>query len=157
MPGTELTRDVERVRRLATVLDSAIRVPGTRVRFGADALLGLVPGAGDAVGVALSAYPILIALRHGLPRTVVMRMLGNIGLDALVGTVPILGDLFDVGFKANVRNQLLIERFATVPVTTARRSRLAVWAAGAGIVVAVAALVALIIWLVSRGLSAITS
>lgn len=157
MPGTEISRDVERVRRLAQLLDSAIRIPGTRVRLGLDSLLGLIPGLGDAVGAGLSAYPVLIALRHRLPMPVLLRLLGNIGIDALIGVVPILGDVFDIGFKANIRNQRLIERYAGAPARTERRSRVAIWVAGAGLVVIVIAVVALAVWLVSTGLRAITT
>ena len=156
MPGTEISRDVQRVRRVAQLLDTAIRIPGTRVRLGLDSLLGLVPGLGDAVGAGLSAYPVLIALRHRLPMPVLLRLLGNIGIDALFGVVPVLGDVFDVAFKANIRNQRLIERYADAPVRTERRSRVAVWVAGAGIVAIVVGVAALAVWLVSAGLRVIT-
>lgn len=103
-------RLLEQVRRLTRVMDSNFRVPGLGWRFGLDPLLGLVPGAGDAVSVAVSAYLILQARKLGLPKHVLVRMLGNVGLDALVGLVPLLGDVFDFAFKANRRNLRLMER-----------------------------------------------
>jgi hypothetical protein len=151
-----LSRDLERARGLAQLLDSAIRIPVIGVRIGMDALLGLVPGGGDAVGALLGAYPIVLAVRHRLPHAVVVRLLGNIAVDAIFGSVPIIGDLFDIGFKSNLRNQRLIERYAAEPTRTTRSSQ-GIWIAVGGIALIVAALLALTIWLVSQGLSRITT
>jgi hypothetical protein len=153
-PG--LSRDLQRVRRLTRVLDTAVRIPIVGVRFGLDALLGLVPGAGDAVSAVLSGYPVLIAARHRLPAAVIVRMLGNIALDAIAGSLPVLGDLFDIGFKANVRNQRLIERYAERPARTARSSATLVWLAMSGVILIVVALIAFGLWIVSTGLALIT-
>jgi hypothetical protein len=101
---------VNRLRRLSQLLDDAIPIPGTGYRIGIDPLLGLVPGGGDTVAGALGAYIIIEAARMGLPRKVIGQMVGNILLDSVVGSVPILGDLFDIGWKANVRNITLLER-----------------------------------------------
>ncbi|HEV8363359.1 MAG TPA: DUF4112 domain-containing protein [Gemmatimonadaceae bacterium] len=152
-----LSRDLERARGLAQLLDSAIRIPVIGVRIGMDALLGLVPGGGDAVGALLGAYPIVLAVRHRLPHAVVVRLLGNIAVDAIFGSVPIIGDLFDIGFKSNLRNQRLIERYAAEPTRTTRSSQGIIWIAVGGIALIVAALLALTIWLVSQGLSRITT
>lgn len=97
-------------RRIARLLDSAVGVPGTRVRFGLDAVLGLIPGLGDVAGAAMSAYLVLLGSRHGVSRAVLMRMVGNVAVDAAGGALPVLGDLFDVGWKANTRNLHLLER-----------------------------------------------
>ena len=105
----------ERVRRLARVMDSAVGVPGTRLRFGLDAVLGLIPGVGDVVGAAASGYVVLAAARLGAPASVLVRMLLNVGVDTLVGTVPLLGDLFDLGFRSNSRNVALLERHLADP------------------------------------------
>jgi hypothetical protein len=137
-------------------MDTAIELPIIRVRLGADALLGLFPGAGDAVSAGVAAYPVIVAVRHRLPRSIVLRLVGNIALDALAGTVPLLGDLFDIGFKANVRNQRLIERFAEQPVRMARESRFVLWLIVGGVTVLVLALVALGIWIVSGAFDALT-
>ena len=151
-----LSRDLQRVRRLTRLLDTAVRIPVIGVRFGLDAVLGLVPGAGDAVSAVMSGYPVLVAARHRLPATVIVRMLSNIALDAIGGSLPVLGDLFDIGFKANVRNLRLIERYSERPARTARSSRTLVWLAISGIVLIVVALIALGLWIVRTGLALIT-
>jgi hypothetical protein len=97
-------------RRIAKLLDSAVGVPGTRIRFGLDALLGIVPGLGDVAGAAMSAYLVLLGSRLGVSPAVLMRMVGNVAVDAAGGALPVLGDLFDVGWKANTRNLHLLER-----------------------------------------------
>jgi len=101
---------VNRLRRLSHLLDNAIPIPGTGYRVGIDPILGLLPGGGDTVAGALGAYIIVEAARMGLPREVVGQMVGNIVFDSLVGIVPVLGDLFDVGWKANVKNIALLEK-----------------------------------------------
>ena len=132
-----MTREREQARALARLLDTAIRVPGTNVRLGLDPILGLVPGVGDVAGGLLSAYVLLLAARAGAPKALLLRMLGNLGVDSLVGTVPLLGDLFDVGFKANARNARLLDEHLERPRDTERASRLFV----AGVIVAALLLV----------------
>lgn len=115
MPPNQLTPEQlaaarARVALLAHWLDAAIRIPGTRFRFGFDAIVGLVPMIGDLVGLLLSAWLIIDAVRLGAPGTLILRMLFNLSLDALVGLVPLLGDLFDATYKANLRNARLLER-----------------------------------------------
>jgi hypothetical protein len=95
---------LRRLERLAIVLDSAIVVPGTNLRFGVDALLGLFPGGGDVVGAALSGYIVYESWRLGVPASGLARMIGNVLTDTLLGAVPIAGDLFDAAWKANLRN-----------------------------------------------------
>ena len=85
-------------------------LPGTSFRFGIDAVLGLVPGVGDAIGAGLSAWLIIEAQRLGAPNILLARMAGNLMLDAAVGAVPLLGDVFDAAFKANLRNMRLLRR-----------------------------------------------
>lgn len=115
-----------RVRGLARVLDSAVGIPGTRIRFGLDSLIGLVPGVGDLAGAALSGYIVLSAARAGVPAVVLSRMLLNLGVDTIVGSVPLLGDAFDVGFRANTRNAALMERHLGEPGPAKSSSRLSV-------------------------------
>lgn len=98
----------ERLRRLAWLLDSSIPVPGTRWTVGIDALIGLVPVLGDVAGMLLSSYILLQAVRLGAPKRVLARMALNIAVEGLVGSIPLLGDLFDAGFKANQRNIRLL-------------------------------------------------
>jgi hypothetical protein len=99
-----------RLRRLSHLLDNAIPIPGTAYRIGIDPILGLIPGGGDTVAGALGAYIVFEAARMGLPRSVIWQMVGNIIVDSLVGVIPMLGDLFDVGWKANVKNIELLEK-----------------------------------------------
>lgn len=103
-----LARDMQRLERLAKLLDSQFSIAG--VQFGWDSLIGLVPAVGDVATAGLALYPIYLAHRHGLGRLTVLRMLGNVGVDALVGAVPLAGDVFDVAFKANRRNLELFRR-----------------------------------------------
>lgn len=144
---------VARARALTRLLDDAIVVPGTRFRIGLDPILGLVPGIGDLVGGAMSAYLLLLAQRAGAPTSVLVRMLGNLGIDTIVGAVPFLGDLFDAGWKANRRNLTLVERYLDAPVATRRASRWFV--AGAILVIGLitAGALAITIWLVRLLLS----
>jgi len=99
-------------------------VPGTPVRFGLDPLLGLVPGAGDLAGAALGGWVILLAAQEGAPRAMLLRMLANVAIDTTLGAIPLLGDLFDVGFRANSRNVTLLERHMLAPQAVERSSRI---------------------------------
>lgn len=114
---------VRRARAIARLLDAAVGVPGTPLRLGLDAVLGLIPGAGDLVGAALSGYIVLSAARNGAPRSVLGRMLLNIVIDTGIGAIPILGDIFDVAWKSNLRNVALLERFAAQPVQLTNESQ----------------------------------
>lgn len=111
---------VQRLHRLAYLLDNSISVPGTKLRFGLDpilGLLGIVGGSGDVVGGAVGAYIIYQAAQIGIPRDVVWQMVVNILLDSLVGIVPGLGDLLDFTWKANTRNMALVDQHLTVSST----------------------------------------
>lgn len=99
------------VDSFSRLLDTKFRIPGTKVRFGADFLLGLVPGVGDAISLGLSGLLIATMAKNGASPRLVLRMLSNVGLDAVVGTVPILGNLFDLFFKANTRNLDLMRQY----------------------------------------------
>lgn len=99
-----------RVRRLGVLLDDAFELPGTGMRFGLDGLLGLIPGVGDTATLLLGAWLVREATHLGLPRTVIARMLANIGIDWAVGAIPLLGDVFDFAFKAHRKNLRLIEK-----------------------------------------------
>ena len=99
---------IARIDALATLLDTAFVVPGTEIRFGLDALIGLVPGIGDAITTAMALYIVNEARALGAPRLLVARMLANVAVDGLVGVVPLVGDAFDVAFRANRRNMALL-------------------------------------------------
>lgn len=100
---------VAEARRIAWLLDEAVRLPGG-LRFGLDGVLGLIPGIGDLLCLLAAGRIVAIARGQGVPPGVLARMVGNIGIDALVGAIPIAGDLFDFGFKANARNVDLLEQ-----------------------------------------------
>ena len=105
----DVARNLERV---AWLMDRAISVPGTRLSIGLDALLGLVPLGGDLLTGLIQAGLVLVALYHyRVPRLVAARMMGNVLLDIAVGSIPLVGDLFDVAFKANTRNLRLLDRY----------------------------------------------
>ena len=114
MTTSHLTRDEEaaldRVRRAATLLDEAIRVPGTDFRIGADPLLGVLPVSGDIAAGAISMYIVAEAARLGVPPEKLTRMLLNVGVDVAGGSVPVLGLAVDAFWKANRRNVTLLER-----------------------------------------------
>jgi hypothetical protein len=101
---------LRRARRLATLLDDAVTLPVVNVKIGLDSLVGLLPVSGDLAAAVCSLYIVLEAVRSGVPRPVVARMLFNITVDVAVGSVPVVGDLFDVFWKANRRNVELFER-----------------------------------------------
>lgn len=104
----EKLRRIARLNRLARLMDTALRIPGTNVRFGADALIGLVPGIGDAGAALIGLFIVNEARRLGLPAHKLFRMVANLGIDAAVGALPIAGDVFDVYFKAHKRNIAII-------------------------------------------------
>ena len=134
---------VERLRTLARLLDTAFQVPGTRYRFGIDAIIGLVPGIGDAVGAIFSMFIVFQAARMGVSQATLMRMLGNVALDTIVGEVPLLGDLFDAGWKSNIRNIGLLESHLERPASTRRSSRRVVLLVGVALLLLLAGVIAL--------------
>jgi hypothetical protein len=99
-----------RVDALATLFDTAFSIPGTNIRFGLDALIGLVPGIGDAITTLISLYIVREARALGASRFVVARMLANVALDGVIGAVPLVGDVFDVAWRANRRNIALLQK-----------------------------------------------
>jgi len=107
-PDTDAAR-LRRIRRIAWLVDAAFVLPGTRFRFGLNSLIGLAPGAGDTILGLISLYIVYEAHRLGVPRHRIAQMIGNIVLEVVAGSVPILGDLFDVALKANMRNLRIVE------------------------------------------------
>jgi hypothetical protein len=116
-------RRLQRYSLVVNVLDQAFRVPGTRWRFGLDAIIGLVPGVGDIATALVGGYGLVTAHQLGAPASIQLRMLLNLLIDAAVGAIPFLGDLFDFVFKAHVRNRALLERWLEKPHATRRSSR----------------------------------
>jgi hypothetical protein len=101
---TQPTPDLRWVDQLADLMDSRFSLPGTRFRFGLDPILGLIPGVGDAVSLAISGLLISYMYRQGASRKALIKMIGNVLLDAIIGSIPILGNIFDFAYKANDRN-----------------------------------------------------
>ena len=97
-----------RLDTLARFLDSAVRVPGTNIRFGADALLNLIPGIGMLTSKGMSAYLIWEARRLGVPTETLLRMVGNVGVDFAISAVPLMGWIGDVFYRSNLRNMALL-------------------------------------------------
>ena len=120
-PGTAVVR-IDRIRQAARVLDSAIPIPGTKYSFGIDAVIGLIPGLGDAVGVVFASVIMYQAFRLGASKRLLTRMLYNVGIDGILGAIPLLGDWHDVVWKANMKNVGLLEQHLQHPDETARAS-----------------------------------
>ena len=133
------------LRRLAWLLDESVPLPGG-YRIGLDGIVGLIPGIGDAAGLAASSYLLLRAHQLGTPRIVMARMLGNVLLDFLIGAIPVLGDLFDFAFKANRRNIGLMQQY----LVDERRTRRSSWAKVVLTMAAGLALILLALFLVFR-------
>lgn len=108
-PTGSASTALRRLRGLSHLLDNAIPIPGTRYRIGLDPILGLAPGFGDTVATALSAYIVVEAARMGLSRAILTQMVFNILLETAIGSVPVLGDIFDAAWKANIKNLELLE------------------------------------------------
>lgn len=135
---------IQRVRQLAKLLDEAFLIPGTNKRIGLDPIIGLIPGGGDTVTMLMSGYIVVEAALIGLPASTLLKMVGNIVVDAVVGTVPVAGDLFDVVSKANMRNIKLLDGHLDEPEFRAKSDKF--------LVVFIVALLAIVI--VSFGLIA---
>ncbi|MEO0733877.1 MAG: DUF4112 domain-containing protein [Bacteroidota bacterium] len=123
------------------LLDTKFRIPGTDIRFGLDFLLGLIPGAGDVLSLGMSGLLVATMARHGASPRLVARMLLNVGLDALVGTVPILGNIFDLFFKANYRNAVLMREYYGEGRHTG-----SIWPVVLGVIITILFILGLILW-----------
>ena len=137
---------LRRIERLGHVLDNSIRIPVLNYRIGWDAIIGLVPGGGDVIGLMLSAYIVYEAARLGASKAALARMVVNVGLETLIGAVPLIGDLFDATWKANARNLNLLHDYLGTDAprrrTSDRRSLLLV---GGLLVLLVVVLVAFVV------------
>ncbi len=116
-------QNADRIRALAWLLDNSITIPGTKYRIGLDPLIGLIPGIGDWIGAILSGYIVLEAAARGAPKSMLLKMAGNIGLEAVLGMLPFLGDLFDMAWKANHRNAQLLTAYEANPIKETRASK----------------------------------
>lgn len=112
----------QRIKRLAWFLDSSIRLPGG-FRIGAESIIGLIPGVGDVIGALASSYIIVEAAKLGVTKGTLVKMIKNVLLEAIVGTIPIMGDIFDMAFKANMRNYKLLESHMTTSALKPRSNK----------------------------------
>lgn len=111
MANTVPDKNLVHIDRLAKLMDNKFTIPGTSIRFGLDSILGLIPGAGDLSTFAVSGYMLWIMAQNGASGFLLARMTLNILIDAVFGVVPILGDIFDLAFKANIRNMKLMQQY----------------------------------------------
>ncbi len=123
MSRRETFERVERVERLARRLDRAFRLPFTKIRLGWDSILGLVPGVGDTLALAPAAWIVNEARELGAPKSLLVQMGWNVAVDWAIGLLPVIGDIMDVGYKANMRNAALLRRWAEEYYRTAGEGR----------------------------------
>ena len=140
----------KRSREFAELLDSKFKIPNTNIRFGIDPLLGLIPGAGDWLGGVISLYFLIQAAILGGKASVLGRMFINILLDVLIGSIPILGEVFDVYWKANKRNAAILDELEQNPEETTTESRLWVWLVLVQFVVLIIAILLFLTWLIAE-------
>jgi len=138
---------LDRLRWLTNLMDQAWGVPGTRWRFGLDALFGLVPGLGDIVGGVIAVYALHVGRLLGVPAVIQLHMLTNIAIDATIGTIPVIGDLFDFVFKAQTSNLAMIDHWLQTTHDATKRSRRGLIFVPLAIIIVFATLTILGVWL----------
>jgi hypothetical protein len=148
-------RMIERLQRYAWLLDNSIPVPGLKYRIGWDPIIGLLPGIGDAIGAVLSMYIVLEGARSGLPRVILLRMGLNIAVELVLGTIPLFGNLFDMAWKANVRNVRLLEYYIRTPKKSVTSSTVVLSAIIVGLVLLMAAVILIGILILAALVSAV--
>jgi hypothetical protein len=144
------------LENLSRLLDSVIHIPGTNISMGLDSLIGLIPGVGDAISGMISTYIVYEGARLGLPKYVLFKMGWNVVIDSLVGAIPILGDLFDIAFKANLKNLALIQQHIgeSHGERTAAEISSVVKMTVAGVVLAITLVVAAVGWFLLKMIAA---
>lgn len=142
-------------QKLAHWMDDRFTIPGTNIRFGLDPVLSLVPGAGDWLTGLISTYFILLGVRADVPPVIVLRMGFNVLTDIIIGSIPFLGDIFDVGWKANTKNAELLEKYQTDAQTTERHSKALLWTVAVVMFILVIGLLILIGWAIGEIFDAI--
>ena len=152
----------ESLERLSWLMDDLFRIPGIGWRIGLDALVGLIPGFGDTATSLASFYILASAVRYGVPKVTILRMGLNIGIDYVMGSLPVVGDLFDTWWKSNRMNVELVRKRATVSADEARKGKISDWLfvgvimiALAGLAIGAAALSIYLLVLIARQVSSI--
>ena len=143
-------RGLKDIEKLAKLMDAQFKVPGTNIRFGLDSLIGLIPGVGDLSTFAVSGYMVWIMANNGASGFLLARMVLNILIDAIVGMVPLLGDIFDIAFKANIRNMRLMQQHYTEG-----RHKGSAWKIILPVLIVLFVIIAGIIWLTYKLLAAL--
>lgn len=141
---------LRRVESLAKLMDSQFSIPGTKFRFGFDGIIGLIPGAGDFSTFAVSSYMLWLMAHNGASGFVMARMVVNVFIDAVVGAIPFVGDLFDFAFKANMRNMRLMQQHYREG-----RHRGSAWKVIIPVLIILFCVVAAIVWVVWKGIAAL--
>jgi hypothetical protein len=137
----------EQLDYIAALLDDMWRIPGTHIRFGLDAIIGWIPGIGDAMAGVASCFIVFASWRRGVPSVTLTRMVANILLEATVGAIPLVGDIFHVAWKANRRNYRLLLREKEQPAANTRRDWMFLLVLLVTVIAAVAIPIAIVIWL----------
>jgi Domain of unknown function (DUF4112) len=123
MTDIERLKILNRLTRMAKLMDTAWGIPFTKIRFGFDSVVGLIPGAGDAVNLGVSLYSLILARKLGAPNSMLVRMAANAGIDFGLGSIPVVGDIFDLFFKSNTRNLKMLTDFLAKQTVTGGKSR----------------------------------
>ena len=155
MDRDKTARGHAHANKLAHWLDDRFTIPGTNIKFGLDPVISLIPGAGDWIAGMISSYFILLGARSDVPPAVLGRMGVNILLDVIIGSIPLLGDAFDVGWKANTKNAKLLEKYQRDADSTERTSKGVLWTVAIVMILLVIALLLLIAWLIGELFGAI--
>jgi Domain of unknown function (DUF4112) len=146
-----------RLRSISDLWDRAFGIPGTKWRVGLESLVGLLPVGGDVVGLGISIYILWQVVQFNLPKTILVRMVVNIAIDALVGSVPILGDLFDVTWKANTKNVNLLESHLQQPSQSRRADRRFLWLLFGGLLLALVVLTIVAVVVLTMAVKALSN
>lgn len=151
-PDESLPPDLLALKRFATLMDAAFAIPGTTRRFGVDAIIGLIPWVGDAIGACFSTWIVVGALRHRVPFRYIVRMMVNIGIDLFIGAIPVAGDLFDMMFDENITNLnlLLKHRNRQKPPRSTRAIAFSVTALLFVLLLMIVSVAVLVIWSLVR-------
>lgn len=140
----------QKSRKFAVLLDSWFTIPGTNIKVGLDPIIGLVTGLGDLAGASLSVYFMFYATKLGANTSVLLRMFMNIMADLIIGMIPVLGDLFDVAWKANLRNAKLLDKLEAEPEKLGNESTVLIWLLFTALVLILIGIVIAIVWAIAE-------